>query len=191
MTPTRLFDLLPRLAQNYSKATMFIAKEAGKWTNHSAEEFISNSNCVSYGLMAMGIAGGDKIATISNNRPEWNYIDMGMLQIGAVHVPVYPTISEEEFKYIFNDAEVKLVFVSDIDLYNKIQHIIKDCPTVKGVYTFNKIDGAKHWSEIKELGLLNINANKLSEIKEGITGNDLATIIYTNFGKVIFNNPNH
>ena len=179
MTPSRLFDLLPRLAQNFSKATMFISKEERKWINHSVEEFISNSNSISYGLMALGIGEGDKIATISNNRPEWNYIDMGMLQIGAIHVPVYPTISEEEFKFIFNDAEVKLVFVSDIDLYNKIQHIIKDCPSVKGVYTFNKIEDAKHWSEIKDLGIQNINANKLNEIKEGIDGNYLATIIYT------------
>ncbi len=177
--PTRLFDLLTRLKETYKEGDIFVYKEDGKWINHTIDEFVANSESLSYGLISLGIGVGDKIATISNNRPEWNYLDMAMLQIGAVHVPIYPTISEEEFKFIFNDAEVKLVFVSDEILYNKVQSILKDSTTIKAVYTFNKIDGAKHWTEVRDLGNQHVDLEKLNRLKDSIKGNDLATIIYT------------
>jgi long-chain acyl-CoA synthetase len=179
MQPTRLFDLLTRLKEKYKEGDIFVYKEDGKWINHTIDEFVSAAESLSYGLIADGINVGDKIATISNNRPEWNYLDMAMLQIGAVHVPIYPTISEEEFKFIFNDAEVKMVFVSDDILFNKVQSILKDCPSIKAVYTFNKVNGAKHWTEVRDLGTKSVDAVKLNGLKNSIKGNDLATIIYT------------
>src|SRR5450631_3763171 len=123
MHPTRLFDLLTNLKEKYIEGDIFVYKEDGQWINHSIDEFVTNAENLSYGLIQEGIVAGDKIATISNNRPEWSYLDMAMLQVGAVHVPIYPTISEEDFKFIFNDAEVKMVFVSDADLYSKVQNI--------------------------------------------------------------------
>ena len=179
MQPTRLFDLLTRLKENFTEGDIFVYKEDGKWINHTIEEFYSNAESLSHGLMAAGINVGDKIATISNNRPEWNYLDMAMLQIGAVHVPVYPTISEEEFKFIFNDSEVRMVFVSDELLFNKVQNILKDCPSIKAVFTFNKINGANHWTELRDSGRNNVDSNKLNTLKDSIKGSDLATIIYT------------
>ncbi|MEI6817586.1 MAG: long-chain fatty acid--CoA ligase [Bacteroidota bacterium] len=179
MEVTRIFDLLERLKEVNKDGTIFTAKENGKWVNCSSQEFIENSYNVSYGLMKMGIGGGDKIATITNNRPEWNFVDMAMLQIGAVHVPMYPTISEVDFKYIFNDAEVKIVFVSDEILLQKVKNVLKDCPTIKAVYTFNKIEGANHWTEVNDLGKNNVDLERLTNIRETIRGNDMATIIYT------------
>ena len=176
---TRLFDLLPRLKETYVEGTIFMYKEEGKWMDYTIADFVSNADNLSSGLISLGINVGDKIATISNNRPEWNYLDMAMLQIGAVHVPIYPTISEEDFKFIFNDAEVKLVFVSDEALYSKVQSIMANCPNIKSVFTFNKVNNARHWTEVRDLGAKNNNTEQIKLLKDGIKGNDLATIIYT------------
>jgi long-chain acyl-CoA synthetase len=121
MTEKRIFDLLDRFKAhpdtigNYKLG----CKEEGKWKEYTTEEYIQIANNVSYGLLAMGIKKGDKIATITNNRPEWNFMDMGMAQIGAVHVPIHPTLTTEELVYILNHSEAKLVFVSDKTLHQK------------------------------------------------------------------------
>lgn len=117
--PTRVFDLLPRLKQKFSKADAFGMKENGQWKKYSTDDFIENVNLLSYGLMASGIKRGDKIAIISNNRPEWHFADYGIQQSGAVSVPVYPTISQNDLQFILNDAHVKLIFVSSKDLLIK------------------------------------------------------------------------
>ncbi len=177
---TRLFDLLPHIRDTYTKKDdLFAGKEAGVWVKYTIDDYIAISTQVSYGLMALGVKKGDKVATISGSRPEWNFVDMGILQMGAVHVPVYPTISESDYRYILAHAEVQYVFVSGWDTYRKIEHIISEIPTLKGVYAFRETEGIPMFSEVVSLGKANIEEQKLENIKSTILPTDLATIIYT------------
>jgi len=175
----RIFDLLTNLNIKYPKDDALASKVNGNWVKISTREYVQTSNNISAGLLAMGIKKGDAIATVSNNRYEWNFMDMGMLQIGAIHVPMYPTISESDYKFILNDCGAKLIIVSDIDLLNKINAIKYDVPSLTEVFTFNDIAGAKSWKEIAELGKKNLDEKRIQEIKDAITEKDLATIIYT------------
>jgi long-chain acyl-CoA synthetase len=137
----RLFDILPNYKNNYKpKEDVLAGKENGQWVKYNIDQYIEAANNISYGFIKLGIKKGDKIATISNNRPEWNFLDMGISQTGAVHVPIYPTISESDYKYILNHAEVQYVFVSGKDLLRKIEHILPEIPSLKGLYTFKDID---------------------------------------------------
>lgn len=118
----------------------------------STKEIIDTGNKVSLSLLKLGVKPDDKIALVSNNRPEWNMVDLGILQTGAVNVPVYPTITEHEYKFIFNDAEIQYVFVSDKNLATKIANIKSEVPSLKEIFTFEKVDGFKHFSEFLEIG---------------------------------------
>jgi long-chain acyl-CoA synthetase len=179
MSVTRIFDILPHIVSKFPKPDALAGKVDGKWETVSTQQYADESNLISYGLLALGIGKGDCIATVSNNRPEWNILDMGMLQTGAIHVPMYPTISESDYKFILNDCSAKMIVVSDKELLKKIEHILPEVPSLKMVYTFNSISGAKHWSEIKELGKKNPDPAKLESLKGSIGENDLATLIYT------------
>jgi long-chain acyl-CoA synthetase len=179
-TVKRLFDLLSHYKNNYlPKDDVLAGKEDGKWRKYSIDEYISIVNDLSYGLIHMGIVKGDKIATIASNRPEWNFVDMAVMQVGAVHVPVYPTISESDYKFILAHAEIKYIFISGPDLYRKIEHILSDIPTLKGIYTFKEGTTIAHYSEIIRLGQQYPCVEKLQQIKDTINGDDLATLIYT------------
>jgi long-chain acyl-CoA synthetase len=176
----RLFDLLPHIRDSYAKKEDLLAgKENGAWTKYSIDDYIRISSWISSGLMAMGVEKGDKIATISGSRPEWNLADMGILKAGAVHVPVYPTISESDYRYILAHAEVKYVFVSGWDTYRKIQHIVSEIPSLKGVYAFRETEGIPLMSELIELGKKNHDEEKLASIMDSVKRDDIATIIYT------------
>jgi len=176
----RLFDFLTFYKENFKpKDDVLAGKEKGKWVKYSIDQYIETANNISYGLLKLGVKKGDKIATIANNRPEWNFIDMGVLQIGAVHVPIYPTISESDYKYILSHAEVKYVFVSGKELLRKIEHILPEIPSIKEIYTFNDIEDVKHLNELIELGKRNSVHEKLEELKAGINKDDIATLIYT------------
>jgi long-chain acyl-CoA synthetase len=180
MEVTRLFDLLQYHKQQFpNKQSTLAGKEDGSWKEYSIDEFINYADNISYGLLKLGISKGDKIATISNNRPEWNFLDMGILQIGAIHVPIYPTISESDYKYILNHSEVKYVFVAGKELLTKIDHILPEIPNIKGVYTFKHIDKVPHLSELIDLGKKNSKPEKLEEIKNSVDKDDTATLIYT------------
>lgn len=174
----RLFDILPHQKQNHPLKTALAGKEKGKWVHYSTDDLIAEANAVSLGLLALGVAPGDKIANISNNRPEWNFLDFGMLQIGAVHVPIYPTITDEDYNYILNHAEVTYVFVSSAELYVRISKIAENVPTVKAVYTFDQVAGAKHWSEVKQAGAGG-DLKQVEALKANVKSEDLFTIIYT------------
>jgi len=174
----RIFDIPEFQSKNFPLDVALAAKENNKWKTYSTKEYLNNANLISKGLLKLGIKPGEKIAMISNNRPEWNIMDIGILQIGAIDVPVYPTITEKDYKFIFNDAEVKLCIVSDEDLLNKVKNIIDDIPSLTDIYTFNEISGAKHWSEIMKLGE-NEENSQVDELKQSITEDDLATLIYT------------
>jgi long-chain acyl-CoA synthetase len=180
MEVTRIFDLLPRYKQVFkSKEDALSGKEDGKWVKYSIDQYIGAANNISYAFLKLGIKKGDKIATITSNRPEWNFLDMGILQTGAIHVPIYPTISESDYKYILKHAEVKFVFVAGKELLGKINHILPEIPSLEGVYTFRKTDGAKYLSEMIEMGKSNSDPEKLTEISAGIKPSDIATLIYT------------
>jgi len=180
--PTRIFDILDFILENHPRDDAFAFKRNGNWEKFSTEKYAELANLVSIGLLEMGFRKSDRIATVSiNNRPEWNFVDMGMSQIGVVHVPVYPTISRRDYQYIFNEAEIKLIFISDEMLYRKIHPIISETDKIKDIYTFDRIKGINNWYEIVKLGREKKNKfqEKLKEIKQNIKPEDFATLLYT------------
>ena len=180
MNVTRIFDLLPHALENFPKDDAVCGKENGVWVHYSTAQYIQKSEQIAYGLLKLGIKKGDRIATITNNRPEWNFIDMGIHQIGAIHVSIYPTISESDYQYILNHADVKMVFVAGWELLRKIENIINEIPNLKdNVYTFRDLRGYKHLNEICELGAANPQPELLKEIKDSIQPEDIMTLIYT------------
>ena len=174
----RLFDIPGYQLKKYPQEVCLAGKENGAWKKYSTQDYIKISNQLSHGLRKLGVQPGDKVAIISNNRPEWNFVDMATLKAGAIDVPMYPTISSADYKFIFNDAGVKFCFVSDKELLDKVNAVIGEVPTLQEVYTFDKIGGAKHWSEVHELGAGGDDA-ELEKIQDGIKETDLATLIYT------------
>lgn len=182
MEITRTFDLLNRLLENYPlKDDILAGKENQQWIKYSCKEYAEQATMVSYGLLALGMKKGDKVAMVSNNRPEWNFIDMGISQAGMILVPIYPTISVEEYEYILDDAKPKLIFVSDKGLFEKIKPIVDKAASIESIYSINKIEGAKNWTDVKELGKENTEKfrDELVTIKESIKPGDLVTLIYT------------
>lgn len=176
---TRIFDFPIHQLQNYPLEKAFSAKENGQWVSTSIQEYIATYNLVSKGLLAMGIQKNDKIAVIStNNRTEWNILDMAVLQTGAQNVPIYPTISAKDYEYILNHSEATYCFVSDQELLDKI-NAVKDNTSLKEVFSFDKIEGTRHWKELIELGENSDLDAQLETIKESIDTKDLATLIYT------------
>ena len=174
-----MFDIPYYQLEKFPKQDAFCSKVNGQWVKTSTAEFIEQVNYVSAGLIQLGIQRGDKIGLVSaNNRTEWNILDIAILQIGAIDVPVYPTITEADNTFIFNDAEVKLCFASDAELYSKIKNIIGEIPTLQKIYTFDDVEGAKSWKDILEVGKTvgnDVVEQRKSEVKE----EDLATLIYT------------
>ncbi len=177
---TRLFDFAYYQLENYKLEKAFTTKYDGEWVSTSTEEFIRKGNAISRGLLRLGIKPGDKIAVLSsNNRTEWNILDLGVLQIGAINIPVYPTISKEDYEYIFNHSEVTHCFLSDSELHAKANAIKDKVPTLKDIYSFDKIDGCKNWNEVLSLGEDESNQSEVENLKEKVKSTDLATIIYT------------
>ncbi len=177
---TRLFDLLPYYAATFKpKDDVLAAKDNGIWVKYTIQDYIKAADNISYGLMALGIGKGDNIATIAASRPEWNFIDMGIMQTGAVHVPLYPTISEDDYRFILNHAGIKYILIPGKEAYRKLQPIIAEIPSLKGVYTIKEANGLPLLEELINLGEQNQAAQKLDEVKRSIQPTDLATIIYT------------
>jgi long-chain acyl-CoA synthetase len=177
---TRLFDFPYYQQETYNLPVALATKKNGVWEKTSSQEYIAKANAVSRALLRMGIQKDDKIALItSNNRTEWNVMDIGILQTGAQNVPIYPTISEEDYEYILNHSESIYCFVSDEEVLQKVRLIQANVPTLKEVYSFNEISGCKHWSDLLTLGADESNQNEVEARKESIHTDDLATIIYT------------
>jgi long-chain acyl-CoA synthetase len=181
MEITRTFDIIDLNYEKYPRKDMYGGKVDKTWNTYSTEEVKRNVDLVSFGLLALGLKPGDKIATITGNKAEWNFVDMGMAQAGMIHVPVYPTITTEEYAYIFDHAEVKAVFVGNKLIYNKI----KDIPTVgkniSHIYSFDPVEGVKGFSDLLEEGIKNEEKfrSQLADIRVAIRPDDLVTIIYT------------
>ena len=177
---TRLFDILENQVKNKPLKRALNTKYNGVWESTSSKEFFEKSNQISRGLLQLGVKKGDKVAIISsNNRTEWCIVDIGVLQIGAIDVPIYPTITAEDYSYIINHSESKYCFVSDVVVYEKIKSIQNECPNLKEIYCFDTIKGCKHWSAVLELGKDAAHQSKVLAIKESVHPQDLATIIYT------------
>ncbi|MDG0966873.1 MAG: long-chain fatty acid--CoA ligase [Flavobacteriaceae bacterium] len=177
---TRLFDILENQVKNKPLKRALNTKYNGVWESTSSKEFLEKSNQISRGLLQLGVKKGDKVAIISsNNRTEWCIVDIGVLQIGAIDVPIYPTITAEDYSYIINHSESKYCFVSDVVVYEKIKSIQNECPNLKEIYCFDTIKGCKHWSAVLELGKDAAHQSKVLAIKESVNPQDLATIIYT------------
>lgn len=179
-TITRIFDLLPNYVASYKpKDDALACKEDGVWKKYSIEQYIRMADDLTYGLLSLGVKKGDTIATITNNRPEWNFLDMAIMQAGAIHVPVYPTISPADYQYIFDHASVKFVFVSGDELSRKIKEVTVNCPSVEEVFTFKQREGFRNLYDLVGIGQAGPLPEQVQAIKDSIQGNDLATIIYT------------
>ncbi|MBF4518213.1 long-chain fatty acid--CoA ligase [Flavobacterium sp. ANB] len=177
---TRLFDFPYYQQETYNLQVALATKKNGVWEKTSSQEYIAKANAVSRALLRMGVQKDDKIALItSNNRTEWNIMDIGILQTGAQNVPIYPTIAEEDYEYILNHSGSIYCFVSDTEVFQKVNAIKANVPTLKEVYSFDEIPGCKHWSELLTLGADESNQNEVEAKKDSIKEDDLATIIYT------------
>lgn len=175
----RLFDIPYYQQEKFPQDDCFVDKVNGKWIKTSTDEYIRKANLISQGLIKIGIQPGDKIGIIStNNRSEWHIMDIGIQQIGAVSVPVYPTISESDYNYIFNDAKIKLCFVSDADLVKKVKAVVPTVDSLTEVYSFEEVDGCKNWNEILTAGEGG-DAAEVQKRKDAVKNEDLVTLIYT------------
>ncbi|RIJ49141.1 long-chain fatty acid--CoA ligase [Maribellus luteus] len=179
-TVTRTFDILEHTLKEYPRKDAIAGKKDGKWYTFSTQEYNQKSYQFALGLMALGLGKGDKIATVTNNCPEWCIADMGMAMAGVVHVPIYPTIGEDEYQYILKHAEVKMLIVGDAKLYKKLLPLAEQLE-LKHLYSFEAVEEAKNYQEIMDLGEADRSAleEKLEERKASVVPDDVATLIYT------------
>jgi long-chain acyl-CoA synthetase len=186
MQVLRLFDAIDfQLKKFGNKPDVFAAKVNGNWVGNSAIETQEIVNKLSAGLIKLGIGGNeytaesaDKIAIISNNRPEWVFADLAVQQTGAILIPLYPTTNPIEIEFILNDSQAKYIFVSNKEMFDKINAIKSNIPSLQNIYSFDKIEGCNHWSELTNLAD-EISLQKVGEIKKGVPTSHTATIIYT------------
>jgi len=182
MKAERTFDLLERYREQFAdKEDALCSKQNGDWVKYSSGDYIENSHNFSYGLLELGLEKGDKIITISNNRPEWNFADMGMAMIGVIHVPVFTSLSTDDYLYIINHSEAKLILVSDKKLHKVVSPAVFASGQPIQIYSFDEIDGAKNWREILEAGKNNTEKHRqtVETIKSSIRPDDFASLIYT------------
>lgn len=181
MEVTRIFDLLNYACEKYPRPDCLASKIDGQWVSVSTEEYRMKAKWLAYGLLTLGVQKGDKIATVSNNRPEWNYVDMAIAMTGAIHVPVYPTISSGDYDFILNHSEVKMAFISDVTAYRRVSAVKDNIKSLEHIFSFNEIEGVENWNTVLELGKQNENkyANILSDIMASVLPDDVCSIIYT------------
>ena len=174
MEPSRLFDLISFQISSFDKAIAFAQKLDGKWKTYSSRDVKQIVDNLSLGLMAIGIGESDKVAIISENRPEWNFVDLALQQIGAISVPMYPTISSDDYSYIFNHAEVKVIFAGNAEIVEKAIQAADG----RKIYSFDTLESIEHWSSVEEKGQSG-DLGALEASKSKVKPNDLFTIIYT------------
>lgn len=175
---TRIFDLHYHQLSNYPKNDALTDKIDGKWIPISTQSMIEQAEELASGLIELGLQPGDKIGIIANNRSEWLITDLGILIAGMINVPIYPTITEEDYEYILNNAEVKVCFVSDEDLFKKVSSVKAKVPSLERLYSYNTVTACEHWTAVKDLGK-GKNVAKIKEVRSSVKEDDLATLIYT------------
>lgn len=177
---TRLFDFPYYQLSKNNKPDCLVTKYDGVWVKTSTQEYIDHSNAISRALLRLNINRNDKIAIISSsNRTEWNIMDIGVLQIGAQTVPIYPTIAAEDYEYILNHSESTYCFVSDEVVFQKLKKVQSRIPLLKEIYSFDEIKGCQHWKTLLELGKDTSNQDVVEDRKSNVKPEELATIIYT------------
>ena len=177
---TRVFDILEYYKDNNPQQQIALGgKNTGSWVTYSPDEYREYANNISYALMALGVQPNDKVAIISTNRPEWNMLDMGIMQIGAVVVPVYPTIGENDYRYILNHCEAKVVFMEGAEVMKKITAVKDDLKNVEHFYTFIDRKEYPYFSQLIDLGKANQKPEELEARKKAVSTNSCATIVYT------------
>lgn len=174
---TRIFDIPRRQKEKFATSESLLAKVDGVWKPWSTEEFISSANLVSKGLLSTGILKGQTIAMISANRPEWNILDIGMLQAGIIHVPIYTTLSETEIVFILNDCKARLVIAGDKQLYDKVNAVRSKVPSLVDIFSVDEMAGVPNYKEILAKG--RSSELNLDEIMSDVKSSDVATILYT------------
>ncbi|MBI9033326.1 MAG: long-chain fatty acid--CoA ligase [Bacteroidales bacterium] len=179
MNIERLFDILDFAFEKHNKKVALAGKKGGKWVTYSSEEYIENANLVSSALIKLGIKKGDKILNISVNRPEWNFVDMGIQQVGAIHVPVYPTIGEEDLRTIISETQAKIAFISGKFLVQPMKMFQKEFPCLQHIISFDNNVEVEQFRELIENGKTNFNRDEIDKIKASILPDDLASILYT------------
>jgi len=180
MTPTRLFDFIEYQNANAPLEKAFTTKYNGVWESLNTQQFCDKAHQISCALLALGVESQDKIAMISStNRTEWNLVDIGLLAIGAVNVPIYPTISSEDYEYILNHSESQYCFVSDQEVYDKVVAIKDKVKSLKKIYSFDSIKGCSNWKELLKMETSSDQDGELKKRKSAVLPSDLATIIYT------------
>lgn len=178
--PSRLFDLVPRYIEKYGyKDCLFAGKVDRQWVKYDGHKFYEMTNSISHGLLKLGIKKGDRIALIATNAPEWNMIDFAIQQVGAICVPIYPTVSHADYEHIFKHSETSLVFTTNKHLYNKVSDIIASTPSIKDTFLIRPSEGLKSLQELIELGNENRDEAALEARKAEVKNEDVATIIYT------------
>lgn len=177
----RTFDIIEWNKEKYPRNDMYAGKKDKEWIKYSVEEVSNYVNWVSYGLLSMGYKKGDKVATISGNKPEWNFVDLGVAQAGLIHVPIYPTISTEEYDFILEHSDVKVIFIGNRTIYNKVSPIVSKIQNLKDIFSFDPVEGVRSFDELIEAGKREAAKyhDELNRIKESINPEDLVTIIYT------------
>ncbi|MGQ3015553.1 MAG: AMP-dependent synthetase/ligase [Flavobacteriales bacterium] len=179
MSLTRTFDILPYLKEKHNRPDTVAYKRKGEWKKISTDEFVQIINEVSYGLLASGIRKGDKVAIISGNRPEWNYIDLACAQIGVITVPMYPTLSASDYAFILQDSQTRMVFVENAEFAEKVAEAKSKVASLESVYTFESVAGLNKWTAIQDAGKQNPAPEKVKELSDSIAETDLLTLIYT------------
>lgn len=178
--PPRLFDLVPRYIEKYGyKDCLFAGKVDRQWVKYDGHKFYDMTNSISHGLLKLGIKKGDRIALVATNAPEWNMIDFAIQQVGAICVPIYPTVSHADYEHIFKHSETSLVFITNKHLYNKVSDIIASTPSIKDTFLIRPSEGLKSLQELIELGNENRDEAALEARKAEVKNEDVATIIYT------------
>jgi len=181
MEITRIFDILESGRELYENRPVVAIKNNGSWEEYNIEQYSQISYNLSYGLLAMGLKPGDKVATISGNRPEWNFVDMAVTQAGMVHVPIYPTISQDDYKYILSHSEVKLIFAGDKNIYNKLLPLTVGLTDFLGTFCFQEFNNIPNWNVIIEKGksVAHEYVDELFRIKNSVKPDDIMSMIYT------------
>jgi len=177
---TRLFDFPYYQLEKHPLNDALVTKHNGDWKKTSTQQYIDKANAISRALLRLGVQKDQKIGIISStNRTEWNIIDIGISQVGAQSVPIYPTISESDYQYVLNHSEAVYCFVSDENVFEKIRLVKDNIPSLKEIYCFEELENCKNWSELLELGVDTSNQNEVEERKNSVKTDDLATLIYT------------
>ncbi|MCL2597120.1 MAG: long-chain fatty acid--CoA ligase [Paludibacter sp.] len=181
MKITRLFDILENYVEKYpQQEAALVSKVNGQWKNISIGQYVERTNLLSCAMMALGIERGDRVAIISSNRPEWNILDFAVMQIGAISVPVYPTISIEDYEHILNHAQIKMLFFDSKVIWQRIEKFLPNVNSLTEIYTIGDLPtGHKTLAELEEFGKQNTDFQKLKQIKDSIGEHELASIVYT------------